>query len=209
LVRGRVPARELPLLVLANLGALGLGLLLVSALQHAGLLTELGKSRKYAAALKGTLASAGPATQVALVLSGSVLAGLAEELVFRGYLLRALLVRWRSALAIGVSSVIFAALHGDLAYDLFVLPAGVFMGYVAWRADSIVPAIVCHVSVNAIAQTGIAVFGKEAARTAGFAPGARWDAPTLALLAGALTVSAARAWLGVWRVQRITRAAGV
>jgi membrane protease YdiL (CAAX protease family) len=208
LVRGRVPAREFPALVLASLGAVGLGILLVSALQHVGLLGEVGKSRKYVATLKVALASAAPATQVALVLSGSVLAGLAEELVFRGYLLRALLVRWRPALAIGVSSVLFAAMHGDLAYDVFVLPVGVFLGYVAWRADSIVPTIVCHMSVNALAQTGIAVFGKGVGRAAGFAPGARLDAPTLALLAAALVVSVALAWLGVWRIRRTTRTAG-
>ena len=205
LVRGRVPARELPLLVLAGLGVLGIGMLLVSALQHVGLLGELGKSRKYVAALKVALASATPATRVALALSGSVLAGLAEELVFRGYLLRALLVRWRPALAIGVSSVLFAAMHGDLAYDVFVLPAGVCLGYVAWRADSIVPTIVCHASVNALGQTGIAVFGKWSARSAGLAPCAH-DTPTLALLASAaLVVSAALVWIGIWRVQRSTR----
>ena len=210
LVRGRVPAREFPLLVLAGLGALGLGLLLVSALQHVGLLAELGKSRKYAAALKGALASATPATRVALVLSGSVLAGLAEELVFRGYLLRALLVRWRPALAIGVSSVLFAAMHGDLAYDVFVLPVGVLLGYVAWRADFIVPTIVCHASVNALAQTSLAVFGKWSARFGGPVSDAHWDARTLALLtSAALLLSAALVWIGVWRVQRSTRIAGV
>jgi membrane protease YdiL (CAAX protease family) len=209
LLRGRVPAREFPLLVLASLGALGLGLLLVSALQHVGLLAELGKSRKYTAALARALASATPATQVALVFGGSVLTGLAEELVYRGYLQRALLVHWRPALAIGVSSALFAAMHGDLAYDVFVLPVGVLSGYLAWRADSIVPTIVCHASVNAIAQTGIAVFGKGATRSARFAPGAHWDTPTLALLAGALVVCAALVWIGIWRIQRHTRATGV
>jgi membrane protease YdiL (CAAX protease family) len=209
LLRGRVPAREFPLLVLAGLGALGIGLLLVSALQHVGLLAELGKSRKYTAALARALASATPATQVALVLSGSVLAGLAEELVYRGYLQRALLMHWRPGLAIGVSSVLFAAMHGDLAYDVFVLPIALLLGYVAWRADSIVPTIVCHASVNALAQTGIAVFGKGSARSTGFAPGARWDTPTFALLTGALVVGAALVWIGIWRVQRCTRVAGV
>jgi membrane protease YdiL (CAAX protease family) len=210
LVRGRVPARELPLLVLASLGALGLGFLLVGALQRVGLLAELGKSRGYAAALKAALSSATPATRVAVALSGSVLVGLAEELVFRGYLQRALLMRWRPVLAIGVSSVIFAAMHGDLAYDVYVLPVGVLLGYVAWCADSIVPTIVCHASVNALAQTCIAVFGKVAARSAGHVPGAHRDTPALAwLTAAALVVCAALVWIGIWRVQRSTRITSV
>lgn len=208
LLRGHVPAREFPLLVLGGLGALGFGLLLVSALQSVGLLAELGTSRASAAALKGALASATPATRVALVLSGSVLVGLAEELVFRGYLQRALLMRWRPILAIGISSVFFAAMHGNLAYAVFVLPAGVFLGYVAWRADSIVPTIVCHASVNALGQTGIAVFGNWYARSAELASGASRDARALPfLVSAALVLSAALLWVGIRRVERSTRTA--
>jgi uncharacterized protein len=210
LVRGRVPTREFPLLVLGSLGALGLGLVVASMLHRAGLLPELGKWRGFA--LGRALASAKPVTRVALVLAGSVLAGLAEELVFRGYLQRALLTRWRPGLAIGVSSVVFAVLHGDPGYDVFALPIGVFLGYMAWRADSIVPTIVCHMTVNGIAQCDLALYGHHPAwlvrLVTGVPPGAHADPRQLALTVwGALVASAALAWIGIWRVQRCTRIA--
>jgi membrane protease YdiL (CAAX protease family) len=161
LVRGRVPGREVPFLVLVCLGALAVGLVGAIGLHRIGWLPEIGRSRQeFGLAFK----NAGLAILVALVFSGSVLTGLAEELVFRGYLQRALQTRWRPALAVGVSSAMFILMHGDAAYDVFVLPVGFLLGYIAWRADSIVPTIVCHVTVNALGQSYLAFSSRQADR---------------------------------------------
>ncbi len=85
---------------------------------------------------------------VTLVLL-SLLPGLVEETLFRGYLLRGLLRRWHPALAIGFTSILFAAVHLDPQHAVFVLPLGVWCGVVAWRTGSVVPAMLCHAFANA------------------------------------------------------------
>jgi membrane protease YdiL (CAAX protease family) len=86
-----------------------------------------------------------------LLLLVSLLPGVVEELLFRGYLQRRLLSRWHPVFAIGVCSVLFAAAHMDPMYAVGVLPLGIWLGIVAWRADSIWPAIVGHVGNNGFA----------------------------------------------------------
>ena len=79
-----------------------------------------------------------------------VLVPLAEELVFRGAILRTLLTlthRRYHWVAIAISAVLFAAVHGNLAQMLHVVPMGLLLGWLYYRTDSIVPGVIMH-SIN-------------------------------------------------------------
>jgi membrane protease YdiL (CAAX protease family) len=83
-------------------------------------------------------------SKLALIVVGSVGAGVCEELLFRGYVQRRLLARWSPPLAIGVASVLFAMAHLHPLYALTILPIGIWLGYLAWRADSTLPSMLAH-----------------------------------------------------------------
>jgi membrane protease YdiL (CAAX protease family) len=86
-----------------------------------------------------------------LLLLVSVLPGIAEETLFRGFVQRRLLLRLPAFAAIGISAVFFAGAHMDPMHTIGVLPLGLWLGFVAWRADSIWPAIFGHVGNNVFA----------------------------------------------------------
>ena len=66
----------------------------------------------------------------------------------RGYMQRRLLKRWAPWLAILVSSILFAVMHVTPHAISFAFPIGVWLGYVAWKTDSIWPTIFCHALIN-------------------------------------------------------------
>lgn len=74
----------------------------------------------------------------------SVLPGVCEESLYRGLSQRGLLRRWSPLASIGVTSLFFAAAHGDVQHSLGVFPLGIWLGYVAWRTGSVWPAVMCH-----------------------------------------------------------------
>lgn len=85
----------------------------------------------------------------------SILPGLAEETLFRGYIQRRLLQRWPAAGAITVSTIIFALGHADPIHILSVLPVGAWLGIVAWRCGSVWPGMICHAAMNAVSFTSM------------------------------------------------------
>ncbi len=88
---------------------------------------------------------------VLLLLLVSLLPGFVEEILFRGYIQRRFLARLPAITSIGICSVFFAAAHMDPMHAVAVLPLGIWLGIVAWRADSIWPAILAHMGNNAYA----------------------------------------------------------
>ncbi len=101
----------------------------------------------------GRLARHAEGATVALaVASVVVLAPLAEELLFRGLLLRALRRRWSEAAAIAGSAAVFAALHLLDPGAALVVPAlfvaGVVMGIAACRRGDLGLAIAIHAGFN-------------------------------------------------------------
>ncbi|HET8541037.1 MAG TPA: type II CAAX endopeptidase family protein [Anaeromyxobacter sp.] len=93
----------------------------------------------------------GPAWERAVVAAAAVLvAPPCEEIAFRGYLLSAIGLRRRPAVAIGAAAALFAAMHLDpIRFPaLFVL--GAVFGWLAWRAGSIWPSVAAHATNNAI-----------------------------------------------------------
>jgi hypothetical protein len=85
-----------------------------------------------------------------MALVASVLAPIAEEIAFRGYVLSALRTHLSPGAAIFGSSVLFASIHLDPVRFPAVLFLGVFLGWLAWRSGSIWPAVAAHGVNNAL-----------------------------------------------------------
>ena len=81
-----------------------------------------------------------------------LLAPVAEELVFRGAVLRSLL-GWTSRhwAAIAVSAVLFAIVHGNPAQAPHALLVGLLLGWMYYRTGSVVPGVAYHWANNTIA----------------------------------------------------------
>jgi membrane protease YdiL (CAAX protease family) len=102
---------------------------------------------------KGLEAAAVDPDFVISLITVAVLPAIAEELIFRGVIARSL-ARHSQILAILVSAVLFAAYHMNPMQSALVFPFGLALGYIAVRADSIVPTMIGHAINNAI---GIAI----------------------------------------------------
>lgn len=81
-----------------------------------------------------------------------LLAPLAEEVVFRGAVLRSLL-QWnrRPWLAIVLSALLFSAVHMNPAQLPHTFLVGLLLGWLYYRTDSIVPGVVYHWVNNTVA----------------------------------------------------------
>ena len=113
-------------------------------------------------------ADAGVVRDTLLVLAMLAVAALAEELIFRGYLLSALAdgVGWLTAIVI--TSAVFALLHlgnpgADVGSLAVVALAGVFLGVVRLTADSLYAAWGAHLAWNLVLAVllHVAVSGSE------------------------------------------------
>src|SRR5262249_6394423 len=89
----------------------------------------------------------------------SALPGLCEETLFRGYTQRGLLRRWPPVVAIGVTSIFFALAHFDVQHYLTVLPLGAWLGFVAWKTESVWPTVLAHFVNNGAAFIVLRIFG--------------------------------------------------
>lgn len=94
---------------------------------------------------------------VALVVVGG-LAGTAEELLFRGYYQTRLTERFGAFAGIAIASIAFGLAHVEPHHAAFALCFGFYVGWLSWRARSIWPAIVVHVTNNAM-STWMAAMG--------------------------------------------------
>lgn len=87
-------------------------------------------------------------------LAIGILAPVAEEMVFRGAVLRVLMRlfsrKWHWA-AIALSALVFALVHGNMAQGVHAFVIGLLLGWMYYRTDSIVPGIVLHWVNNSVA----------------------------------------------------------
>jgi membrane protease YdiL (CAAX protease family) len=84
-------------------------------------------------------------------LSGVIIAPIAEEIVFRGYLYKAFRDRFRPSFAIVLSAALFSAIHLEplAAASLFVI--GVVLAYVYEKTGNLMAPITLHMLNNAVA----------------------------------------------------------
>jgi len=78
------------------------------------------------------------------VVAVGVLAGVCEELLFRGPVQAGLLRRLPVWFALGLGAMLFALAHLDLHGAPIRFGLGVILGYVVWRGGSIWPAMILH-----------------------------------------------------------------
>lgn len=98
-------------------------------------------------------------------ISVGLIAPIAEEFVFRGAILRRLLAyfndkyngsnSWLSHnshwIAIAISALLFALVHGNMAQGLHAFIIGLLLGWLYYRTGSVVPGIVYHLVNNSLA----------------------------------------------------------
>ena len=87
-------------------------------------------------------------------LAIGILVPIAEELVFRGAILRTLLNLFNKNMhwvAILVSAILFGAMHGNLPQFVHATLIGLILGWMYYRTHSIVPGIVFHWINNTVA----------------------------------------------------------
>ena len=82
-----------------------------------------------------------------IILIG-VLPGLMEELTFRGYVQQRFIGRWGPTVGIVVSSVIFGIFHVTPHAAAMATIIGFWLGFVAWKTNSVWPTVFCHAFVN-------------------------------------------------------------
>lgn len=83
-----------------------------------------------------------------------ILAPIAEEMCFRGAILRKLLTMFPKLqhwIAIAVSAVLFALAHFNVVQSLHAFLIGLLLGWLYYRTDSILPGIVFHWINNTVA----------------------------------------------------------
>ena len=177
---GRLSAPTHGLLILATLG-----------LSHAldGTLTLLDlRDQSAVGAIGEALAGIRGVELAAALVAVGLMPAIAEELLCRGLVQRSLLERFGPGVAIAGSSLLFAALHGEVTHALLAAPLGVHLGIIAWWGGSTRPAMLCH-ALNNVGAVCLGVWGFDL-------PGP----PLLHLAMGGLL--AALGWTGALRVQR-------
>jgi membrane protease YdiL (CAAX protease family) len=81
----------------------------------------------------------------------ALLPAIAEELLFRGVLLRSLATLLHPAAAIAISAAVFALYHLQLGQMVTTFMLGLALGLLTLRARSVVPAMFVHLINNSIA----------------------------------------------------------
>lgn len=128
-----------------------------------------------------------PFVSVAMVV---VLAPVAEEILFRGYILRGLAERLRPGAALWLSTLLFVVAHANPVQVPVGLALGLVCGWIFLRTRSLALCIVVHLANNALALFGgklpFAIAGFNAAPESGAAHPWWFESAGFAALALAL-----------------------
>jgi uncharacterized protein len=130
--------------------------------------------------------------KIGMAVVASVLAPLAEEVAFRGYVLSALRTRLPPGPAIVGSALLFACMHLDPVRFPAVFFLGLFLGWLAWRSGSVWPAVAAHAVNNALGSAVAA--GADGGAAAG-AHGTVAASLAVIVLGGAALAPVGLAWL--------------
>ena len=127
-------------------GILLISFALVLLLEYSGL-----RENSALAELEQRFAETEPHQLPLLLAAVALLPALAEELLFRGFLLGALGRRFGHPVGLVGSSLLFALAHLDLAQGTAAFFLGLYLGGVRLRTGSVHASILAHASNNAVA----------------------------------------------------------
>jgi membrane protease YdiL (CAAX protease family) len=85
----------------------------------------------------------------------SVVAGITEEMLFRGFLQRPLEFHRGATRAVLTVSLVFALMHFNPWWLIQIILLAFLLGILTWRADSIIPATIVHTIFNGIALCSV------------------------------------------------------
>lgn len=133
-----------------------------------------------------------------IVLGYSLVAGVSEEIGFRGYMQVPLESRYGPFLAITFTSVLFWLAHADDASfihrTVLLLGGGYLAGYVSYYSRSLVPAVIVHSLADTIGfSTAARFFGLEPIYT----PATIWETGITPLFVFAVGLTILGGWLSV------------
>lgn len=139
----------------------GVGIFVLASVAISPIVQSAGESQ----AVVDELRSASGAELAVFALTAAAVAPFAEELLFRGLLLRALRRRIPTLVAVIVQAMVFAAVHpllsptlGDFAVVPALFALGVVCGVVASRRADLSATVFLHVGFNLVTVL-LAVFG--------------------------------------------------
>jgi membrane protease YdiL (CAAX protease family) len=90
-----------------------------------------------------------------LVLGVIIIASFSEEMLFRGFLQLSLEKKGDINRAVIMSSLTWTLIHINPYWAIQIFITGVILGFLAWRADSIYPAIIVHAINNLLSLLAI------------------------------------------------------
>lgn len=133
-----------------------LGFLALSYALH-GIVVRLGwLDGSSLAELAERVRQASRAHPVLVLLAIGLAPALGEELLFRGFLLRLLALRWPGAPAALGSAAVFGAAHLDPVHGVAAFVLGAYLAALTLRAGSLRPALLCHALNNTLAVAAAA-----------------------------------------------------
>ncbi len=151
LLPGRERGRDLAAMVIATL-ALG------QALDSATVLAGMANKGAMAMIRNALYGATGPDLFNAVLVIG-VMAGIAEELFFRGYMQTRLRARWPAWAAAVTAAACFGLLHLEWRHAILAFVLGLYFGAITEMTGSALPAIVCHIVNNVLFTLLTASFG--------------------------------------------------
>ena len=96
--------------------------------------------------------------QTTLLLVGlTILAPICEELLFRGYI-QCAFGKHGTWFGIFIAGVLFVVFHQSLISIPALLPLAFITGYIAWRCNSLIPAILLHMGYNVSLPLALVVY---------------------------------------------------
>ncbi|MBR5360814.1 MAG: CPBP family intramembrane metalloprotease, partial [Lachnospiraceae bacterium] len=82
------------------------------------------------------------------IVESALLTPLVEEIIFRGYMLNRLLVRWPEIPALMVTTIIFSFMHGSSVWFIYSFIMGLILGILSLKEGNILYGIFLHAGFN-------------------------------------------------------------
>lgn len=110
------------------------------------------------------------ATVLTDVISSVIAAPIAEEMFFRGVVLKQT-SRVSARFGIIFSAVMFGLMHGNPYQFVMATVIGLYFGYITVKTDSLIPSIVCHIAINGMMSVSdvVGLLGEEIGNISFFA----------------------------------------